>query len=105
MAREFIKKESPNYDFNNTATENLLNLLNEHDIKAIFFLWGQSIENNTKSKDIIQRMIQEGHVIGNHSYSHYYSMREPFDKVAEDLAKNHELISKLTGVPDTSLSI
>lgn len=96
VVREYIRKGILNYDFNKTATENLLDLLKEHNIKAIFFLWGQSIENNPKSNHIIKRMIREGHVIGNHSYSHYYSTREPFDKVAEDFAKNHELISKLT---------
>ncbi|MBE9541968.1 MAG: polysaccharide deacetylase family protein, partial [Proteobacteria bacterium] len=97
IAREFIKKELPNYDFNKTATENLLDLLKEHNIKAIFFLWGQSIRSNPNANHIIQRMIREGHVIGNHSYSHYYSTKEPFDRVAEDFVKNHKVISELAG--------
>lgn len=97
VVREYIRKEIPNYDFNKTATENLLDLLKEHNIKAIFFLWGQSIRSNPNAKQIIQRMIREGHVIGNHSYSHYYSTKEPFDKVAEDFVKNHKVISELAG--------
>lgn len=96
IARALIKKELPNYDFNKTATENLLDLLRAHNVKAIFFLWGKSIENNPKSNHIIQRMIREGHVIGNHSYSHYYSTKEPFDRVTEDFVKNHKVISELT---------
>ncbi|NQT64819.1 MAG: polysaccharide deacetylase family protein [FCB group bacterium] len=48
-------------------TKELLDLFKEKGIKATFFVTGKKIE---KHKDIIKRMIAEGHELGNHSYSH-----------------------------------
>lgn len=48
-------------------TEALLDLLKEKNIKALFFLTGTYIEAN---KDLVNRMINEGHTIGCHGYNH-----------------------------------
>ena len=48
-------------------TNQILNLLLEYNIHAIFFVL---IENALKYPDLIKREIQEGHQIGLHSYSH-----------------------------------
>ena len=50
-------------------TPQILNILNEHDIKATFFVIGYLAEENP---DLIKRIHEEGHAIGNHSYSHNY---------------------------------
>ncbi len=49
------------------TTENLLDLLKEKNIKALFFCLG---ENITKHPELCKRIIEEGHTIGNHTYSH-----------------------------------
>lgn len=45
----------------------LLDLLAAHDAKATFFLVGDQIE---RSRALVERMVAEGHQIGNHSFSH-----------------------------------
>jgi len=48
-------------------TEQILEILAEKNVKATFFVTGENIE---KYNSIAKRMIQEGHELGNHSYSH-----------------------------------
>jgi peptidoglycan/xylan/chitin deacetylase (PgdA/CDA1 family) len=76
-------------------TPQVLDLLKQHDIKAGFFLVGKNIEGN---EEIVKRMINEGHIIGNHSYSHkkYFGFLGT-GKVKEDLQKNEALIERVTG--------
>ena len=47
-------------------TAKVLDILKEHDIKAIFFLCG----NYLTQKELINRMLTEGHQIGNHTDKH-----------------------------------
>ena len=48
-------------------TENILNTLKENDVNATFFITAHYV--NTAS-DLVQRMINEGHIIGNHTVNH-----------------------------------
>ena len=48
-------------------TEQLLDVLAKHDVKATFFMIGNRIE---KYPETVHRIIAEGNRIGNHSYSH-----------------------------------
>ena len=48
-------------------TDQLLDVLAKHDVKATFFMIGNRIE---KHPETVKRVIAEGHQIGNHSYSH-----------------------------------
>ena len=48
-------------------TDQLLDVLAKHDVKATFFLIGNRIERHPET---VHRMIAEGHQVGNHSYSH-----------------------------------
>jgi hypothetical protein len=45
----------------------ILERLRQHQVKAAFFCMGKSIKEN---EDILKKIKEEGHVIGNHSYSH-----------------------------------
>lgn len=51
-------------------TPQVLDILDEYDVKATFFVIGQLAESYP---DILKRIDREGHAIGNHSYSHNYS--------------------------------
>ena len=63
--------------YENGNTNSILDTLKKHDVQAIFFITSQyAIEN----PDLVQRMIDEGHMIGNHSW-HHYSMPEITDEV------------------------
>lgn len=50
-----------------TMTPRILDVLKKYDIKATFFLIGYKAERNP---EIVRRVFEEGHVIGNHTYSH-----------------------------------
>ncbi|PZR15586.1 MAG: polysaccharide deacetylase family protein [Flavobacterium psychrophilum] len=49
-------------------TEEVLRLLRQYNIKATFFCIGRQIE---KHPDIFQQVINEGHTVGNHTYTHW----------------------------------
>jgi peptidoglycan/xylan/chitin deacetylase (PgdA/CDA1 family) len=95
--RQLILNDISDYDFSKTITENLLDLLKAHQAKAVFFLCGKSIEAYPNAKSLINRMLSEGHCIGNHSFSHGYARKNPIADVLADFARNHELIASLTG--------
>lgn len=51
------------------VTPQILDILDEYDVKATFFVIGNLAE---KHPDLIKRIDESGHGIGNHSYSHSY---------------------------------
>lgn len=53
--------------FPNETTARILDILREKDVKAVFFLTRQFVEG---MPEIVQRMIDEGHQIGNHTCTH-----------------------------------
>jgi peptidoglycan/xylan/chitin deacetylase (PgdA/CDA1 family) len=73
----------------------VLELLKKHQVKATFFCIGKQIE---KHPEIFQKTIENGHTVGNHSYSHsnyfgFFSSK----KVKNELDKTDALIKKYTG--------
>jgi len=79
----------------NENTMLVLNLLKKYDVKASFFCIGKNIE---KHPEIVQRTIAEGHIVGNHSYSHSHF----FDffrkkKLIDEIKKTDTLLEKFTG--------
>ncbi|MBY0528739.1 MAG: polysaccharide deacetylase family protein [Rhabdochlamydiaceae bacterium] len=48
-------------------TEEILKILSSHEVPATFFLLGQNVE---RFPSFVRRMYEQGHEIGNHSYSH-----------------------------------
>ena len=71
-------------------TGSILDTLKEKNVKALFFV---TYDFANRSGELVQRMIDEGHVVGNHSYSHKnYSTLTPME-AAEDLMKMHDFVS------------
>ena len=54
--------------YENGCTEKILDTLQKHNVKAAFFLVGNYIEKNA---DLVRRMTEEGHIVGNHTMHHY----------------------------------
>lgn len=77
-------------------TDRILDILKEYDVKATFFVVGKTDE---RSLAAYRRIVEEGHTLGMHSYSHkygeIYQSRETF---TEDLAKLQEYLYEVTGV-------
>ena len=53
--------------YENGHTEAILDTLKQHDVKAAFFLVGNYVNRNS---DLVRRMVEEGHIVGNHTMSH-----------------------------------
>lgn len=77
-------------------TDRILDILKEYDVKATFFVVGKTDE---KSKERYQRIVDEGHTLGMHSYSHkYQEIYESKDTFAADISKLQEYLYEVTGV-------
>ena len=75
-------------------TEQLLDGLKARGVKATFFVTGEHAELHP---DIISRMAKEGHVIGNHTYSHIQLRKDNREKFKEELIATNEVIKEITG--------
>ena len=70
-------------------TDDFLDILKEKKVKATFFVTYNFVDTQP---ELVQRMIDEGHVVGNHSWSHNdYSKMAP-KEMAEDMMKLHDLV-------------
>ena len=81
--------------YENGCTAQILDILKEHDVKAAFFLVGNYMEKNA---DLVRRMVEEGHIVGNHTM-HHYDMSKLADKEAfsKELTDLEELFKQITG--------
>ena len=81
--------------YENGNTEKILDALKENNVKAAFFLVGNYLET---CPEIVKRMVEEGHIVGNHTYHHKdmatLTSKEAFVKELEDL---EALYKKVTG--------
>lgn len=78
------------------CTDEILDILARYNVKATFFVVGKTDE---VSKAAYRRIVEEGHTLGMHSYSHryedVYSSREAFE---EDMLKLQSYLYQETGV-------
>ncbi len=76
-------------------TSKVLDILKEKNVPALFFLIGQNIAANESD---VRRMVAEGHVIGNHSYSHnYWFSLKSADNMVADIKLCDEEIQRVCG--------
>lgn len=75
-------------------TEQLLDGLKERGVVATFFVTGEHAELHP---DVIKRMSEEGHLIGNHTYSHIQLKESNRDEFKEELIKTNEILLGITG--------
>ena len=78
------------------ATEKILDILKEKGAKATFFILGP---NAKKYPEILKRELAEGHIIGNHSFSHsrFLFLRSP-KKLFSEIEKTNSEISRFVGL-------
>lgn len=72
----------------------LLDGLKERGVKATFFLIG---ENAEKNPEIVKRMKEEGHLIGNHTYHHVELTKVSENEARAELADTSAVIASITG--------
>ena len=78
-------------------TAQILDILKKKDIKATFFVVGQVLQHHP---DLGKRIVTEGHIIGNHTWNHWYHF---FNKQAAsvEIDRTADLIYKTTGTKTT----
>lgn len=81
--------------YENGCTGKILDTLQKHNVKAAFFLVGNYIEKNA---DLVRRMVDEGHTVGNHTM-HHYDMSKIGDKATftKELQDLEALFKEATG--------
>jgi peptidoglycan/xylan/chitin deacetylase (PgdA/CDA1 family) len=101
-----VKKIFPNYIWNFPSNDNavyltfddgphptitpwVLDELKKHDAQATFFCIGKNVE---RYPEIYQRIIEEGHAVGNHSYSHLNGWKVDNDKYIADIRRAKSLV-------------
>lgn len=75
-------------------TQQLLDGLKERGVHATFFVTG---EHAKLHPDIIERIHQEGHIIGNHTYSHIQLTSENKEKFKQELINTNRVLTEITG--------
>ncbi len=79
-----------------TNTDEILDILEQHNVKATFFVCGKP---NAKYTDLYKRIVNDGHTLGMHSYSHKYSeLYASLDSFKEDTDKLRIFLYETTGV-------
>ena len=75
-------------------TERLLDGLKERGVVATFFVTGENAES---CPDLIRREKADGHLIGNHTYSHIQLTSDNKEVFREELVKTNEILKAITG--------
>ncbi len=75
-------------------TPRLLDILKKNGAKATFFIVGNLIEGG---KAIIKRAYDEGHEIGNHTFTHAHLTYIPKEDILSELSKTSEALCEITG--------
>ena len=68
--------------------------LKERRVQATFFLLGENMEGRRK---MVEELVKDGHLIGNHTYSHIQLTSDNKEVFREELVKTNEILEAITG--------
>jgi len=88
LALTFDDGPSPVY------TGQVLALLRRHGVKATFFLIGENVE---QYPDVVRQILGDGHLVGNHTWSHPDLGRLSRSRTREEIERTSELIARVGG--------
>lgn len=83
--------DGPDEDF----TPQILDILKKYNIKATFYVIGEKVQYNKK---IIKREYEEGHEIGNHTYTHINVAKQSYNKIKKEIGDTQSAVKSVTGV-------
>lgn len=75
-------------------TPQVLDKLKKHGVKATFFLLGENAERYPK---VVERIVNEGHIVGNHTYNHPNLIKVDDKQYHEQILNTEKILQKLTG--------
>lgn len=70
-------------------TSSVLEILDEQEVRATFFVTGHELEVNP---DAGRQIVAAGHELGNHSYSHKRMVLRPYSQIRQEIERTDELI-------------
>lgn len=82
--------DGPNYN-----TYKVLEVLKEYNVQATFFVLGSKINKNAT---ILQKIVDNGHEIGNHTYNHKILTRLKDDEILKEIEDTNKQIFDVTGI-------
>lgn len=77
--------------YENGFTPSILDTLKEKQVSAIFFC---TYDYVSKNPEIVQRMINEGHIVANHSYRHYNMTTVDAETVKDEITILHDYVAE-----------
>lgn len=77
--------------YENGYTSKILDSLKEKKVPAVFFV---TYDYAKRNHDLVQRMIDEGHVVGNHSYTHPSMPTLSLSKASDEITKMHSYVKE-----------
>jgi peptidoglycan/xylan/chitin deacetylase (PgdA/CDA1 family) len=77
-----------------TYTPQVLDLLAEHGVRAMFFVCGEMV---SYFPDLVRRAADEGHLVGNHTWTHPELPKQSEAKIKDEMGRTSEIIEKATG--------
>ncbi|ADC50191.1 polysaccharide deacetylase for xylans/chitin [Alkalihalophilus pseudofirmus OF4] len=80
--------------YENGYTEKILDVLKEKEVPAAFFVTGHYLDS---ASDLVVRMVNEGHIVGNHSWHHPSLPEIGEGRLMEELTKVKNRFTELTG--------
>ncbi|WP_327351747.1 polysaccharide deacetylase family protein [Streptomyces sp. NBC_01304] len=75
-------------------TPGILRTLRKHDVRAMFFLCGEMVD---AFPHLVQAIVDDGHVVGNHTWSHPQLTRMSRAAVRDEIVRTSEAIEEVTG--------
>ncbi|MEV6170757.1 polysaccharide deacetylase family protein [Streptomyces sp. NPDC051954] len=75
-------------------TPEILDTLWEYDVRAMFFVCGEMVAENL---DLVERMADEGHVVGNHTWSHPLLTQLTRKQIRSEMERTCKIIEKGSG--------
>jgi peptidoglycan-N-acetylmuramic acid deacetylase len=84
--------------YENGYTAEILDILKNNQVTAAFFVTGPYIKSNP---ELVKRMVEEGHIVGNHSQTHPSMPSKAHDPQAfeREISEVEKSFEKLTGTP------
>lgn len=76
-------------------TEELSQGLKERGVQATFFLLGENMEGK---EEVVKRLAEDGHLLGNHSYHHVQLNKLSETKACQEIVRTNNLIYEYTGI-------
>ncbi|KUL52866.1 MULTISPECIES: polysaccharide deacetylase family protein [unclassified Streptomyces] len=75
-------------------TPGILRTLREHDVRAMFFVCGEMAADN---RDLLREMADDGHVIGNHTWTHPLLTRLDRSSTRDEIERTCDVVEDIVG--------